>query len=59
MDYNISFDRIQTNEIFDFKKYLNDTNHNEDDTFSNSPFSLNTNDCRYFTPVEFSKRTTS
>ena len=55
MDDNISFDRIQTNEIFDFKKLYNEINHNEDDRYSDSPFSLHTNDCKYFTPFEFSK----
>ena len=50
MDESIDIDRSQTSKHFDFNKYIyKEADHCEDETVS--PFSLTTNDCKYFTLV--------
>ena len=55
MDDNINLDRIQTNGNFDFANLYTENNYNEDDIYNDSPLSLNLNECKYLTTVEFSK----
>ena len=54
MDDNINLDRIQTNGNFDFANLYTEINYNEDDIYNDSPLSLNPNECKYLTTVEFS-----
>ena len=49
----INIDRIQTSKHFDLKKIYKEANLYEDETYNDSPFSMNTNECKYFTSVEF------
>ena len=54
MDDNINLDRIQTNGNFDFANLYTEINYNEDNIYNDSPLSLNPNECKYLTTVEFS-----
>ena len=54
MDDNINLDRIQTNGNFDFANVYTEINYIEDDINNDSPLSLNPNECKYLTTVEFS-----
>ena len=54
MDDTINLDQIQTNGNFDFANLYTAINDNEDDIYNDSPLSLNPNECKNFTTVEFS-----
>ena len=51
----INISRIQTTKNYDLKKIYNETKYYEDETYNDSPFSLNTNDFKYISSVEFFK----
>ena len=55
MDDNINIDLIQTNGNVNFTKLYTEINHYEDEMYHDSLFKTNTNECKYLTPVEFSK----
>ena len=52
---SINIDRIQTSKHFDFKKNYTKKLTTMKMKHNYSPFSMNTNECKYFTSVEFSK----
>ena len=54
MDDTINLDQIQTNGNFDFANLYTAINDNEDDIYNDSPLSLNPNECKNLTTVEFS-----
>ena len=52
----INISRTQTTKNYDNKQtFYNEAKYYEDETYNYSPFSLNTNDCKHFSSVEFSK----
>ncbi len=55
MTDTINISRIQTNKTYNFTTLYNDSKHTENEMYNDSPFSLNTSKCKYFTSVEFSK----
>ena len=56
MTDTINISLIQTNKKFNLTTLYNETKHTENLMYNDqSPFSLNTSECKYFTSVEFSK----
>ena len=51
----INISRIQTTKNYYLKKIYNEAKYYDNETYNDSPFSLNTNDCKYFSSVEFFK----
>jgi len=55
MTDTINISRIQTNKTFNLTTLYNETKHSENEMYNDSPFSINTSECKYYTSVEFSK----
>ena len=53
MTDTIDISQIETNKKVNLTKLYNETKHNENEMYNDSPFSLNTSECKYFTSLNF------